>query len=622
LYETDKGHRFNPNKVLLDPYAKAIGRAPLWHSSLFGYRLGDTAMERSFDDQDSAPYAALGRVESNHYDWKDDRPPAVPWSETIIYETHVRGISIQHPDVPDEIRGTYAGLASKPIIEHLTRLGITTVQLLPVHAKFSEHRLVQADLVNYWGYNTLSYFAPEPSYAASDDAVSEFKTMVRTLHAAGFEVVIDVVYNHTAEGNNLGPTLSFRGIDNLAYYKEQPDAPGVLVDYTGTGNTLDVDEAAVLHLIMDSLRYWVEEMHVDGFRFDLAVALAREPYEINMLSKFFQVVQQDPVLSRVKLIAEPWDIGPGGYQVGSFPWQWTEWNGKYRDGVRQFWSGDTGLVPEMATRVAGSSDLYAKARRKPSASINFITAHDGFTLEDLVSYTKKRNEANLEHNRDGDNHNHSTNCGIEGPTLSIDILAKRETLKRSYFATLMLSQGVPMMLGGDELSRTQHGNNNAYCQDNPVSWYDWELDERKIAFLEFARRAVEFRRLHPSFRRHRFLNGNHGDNVPDVHWWHPEGRELTHDDWHSDELSAFGMLLSGAKISNIGRPGEVVIDKTYLILFNPSGTEAGFRPPGEPAGSPEMWTVVLASDGIPLNTRYAFDETIGVPSGSLLVLEV
>ncbi len=620
-YEPENGHRFNANKVLLDPYARAIGRTPVWHESVFGYQTEHEEKDASYSELDSAPYAPLGLVVDSAFDWKEDRHPKIPWSETIIYETHVKGISLRHPDVAESVRGTYAGLASDPILQHLKSLGITTVQLLPVHAKITEHHLARSGLVNYWGYNTLNFFAPEPTYASGRDAVSEFKTMVRTLHREGLEVVIDVVYNHTAEGNSFGPTLCFRGIDNLSYYKELPESPGTLVDYTGTGNTLDVDNPAVLHLIMDSLRYWVEEMHVDGFRFDLAVALAREPFEINMLSKFFQVVQQDPVLSRVKLIAEPWDIGPGGYQVGSFPWQWTEWNGKYRDGVRQFWRGDRGLSAEMATRIAGSSDLYRDSDRRVTASINFITSHDGFTLEDLVSYERKHNLANLEDNRDGHEPTYSSNSGLEGPTDRSSILNRREVRKRSLFATLLLSQGVPMMLGGDEIGRSQRGNNNAYCQDNAISWYDWNLDERQEAFLAFARSVIAFRRSRASFRRHRFLNGKNGNEAADVVWWHRDGRQITDEDWQSKTLHSFGMLLSGATIKDVGRSGKLTIDETYLLLFNAGEKDSEFAAPVEEAGSPESWIVVLASDGITIGSRYEAREIIGVPAGSLLVLE-
>ena len=488
-FEPEKGHRFNANKVLLDPYAKAIGRPLDWHKSLFGYEVGHADEDLSFSAEDSAAYAPLGAVIEEGFAWGDDRLLNIPWQDTIIYETHVKGISKLHPEVPEPLRGTYLGLCSEPMLDHFRELGVTTIQLLPVHAKVNDWHLVKKGLSQYWGYNTLAYFAPEPSYSSngSISAVRDFKMMVRSLHAAGFEVIVDVVYNHTGEGNRLGPTLSFRGIDNLSYYKANPDNPRYLMDYTGTGNTLHAGNPHVLQLIMDSLRYWVLEMHVDGFRFDLAAALARDLYEINMLSSFFQVIQQDPVLSQVKLIAEPWDVGPGGYQVGSFPWQWAEWNGRYRDAVRRFWRGDDGMKGEFATRFSGSSDLYELSGRRPFASINFLTAHDGFTIEDLVSYNEKHNAANQEGNRDGSNANYSTNCGVEGPTQDPVILGKREALKRSLITSLLLSQGVPMLLGGDELSRGRRGNNNPYCQDNEINWFNWDLSDRKQAFLEFVR---------------------------------------------------------------------------------------------------------------------------------------
>ncbi len=594
-YAPEDGHRFNPNKVLLDPYARAIGRRLQWHDSLFGYEIGHKDADLSFDARDSAPYAPLGAVVEERFEWGDDRSPNIPWEETIIYETHVKGISRLHPDVPENLRGTYLGLISEPILDHLKQLGVTTIQLLPVHAKVQDRHLVQNGLHNYWGYNTLAYFAPEPEYATGDpaNAVREFKMMVRALHAAGFEVIIDVVYNHTAEGNHMGPTLSFRGIDNLSYYKEHPDTPRYLMDYTGTGNTLDAGNPYVLQLIMDSLRYWVTEMRVDGFRFDLAATLARELYEIDMLSAFFKVIQQDPVLSKVKLIAEPWDVGPGGYQVGSFPWQWAEWNGRYRDAVRRFWIGDRGLIGEFATRFTGSSDLYETSGRRPSASINFITAHDGFTLEDLVSYLRKHNLANREHNRDGHEPNYSINCGHEGPTEDVQVLQCREQRKRSLMATLLLSQGVPMILGGDELSRTQGGNNNAYCQDNEVNWYDWDLDKRKRRFLGFVRDAVAFRKKHPTFRRRHFLTGRAGGDVQakDALWWHPDGREMSAADWTRSDIPAFGLLLRGDRFGGADRQGRPLTDDTFLLLFNIGDLPIGFKLPQAEAAHPTHWDV-------------------------------
>lgn len=591
-YRPEEGLRFNPNKVLLDPYAKGIGRSLRWDDALFGYEIGHPDEDLSFDARDSAPFAPLGAVVEDRFEWGNDRSPDVPWENTIIYETHVKGISQLHPDVPEELRGTYLGLASDPIIDHLQRLGVTTVQLLPVHAKLQDRRLVDMGLANYWGYNTLNFFAPEPEYSTEGAAtgVREFKMMVRALHEAGLEVIIDVVYNHTAEGNRLGPTLSWRGIDNLGYYKENPDDLRYLMDYTGTGNTLDAGNPYVLQLITDSLRYWVTEMHVDGFRFDLAAALARELFDVDMLASFFQVIQQDPVLSRVKLIAEPWDVGPGGYMVGSFPWQWAEWNGRFRDATRQFWRGDQGQKGDFATRVAGSSDLYERSGRRPFASINFVTAHDGFTLEDLVSYEEKHNWDNGEENRDGHEPNYSVNCGVEGASDDPDVLACRERLKRALMSTLLLSQGVPMILGGDELSKTQQGNNNTYCQDNELNWYNWDLDEREQAFLEFVREAIAFRRQHASFRRRHFLTGEPDEHgVKDVLWWHPEGRPMARKDWDATGLRAFGMLLRGDQIPGVNARGESRHDDTLLLLFNKSGETVEVTLPDSEAGEPTGW---------------------------------
>ncbi|MBX9696346.1 MAG: glycogen debranching protein GlgX, partial [Cyanobacteria bacterium] len=465
-YEPTKGHRFNPNKLVIDPYAKLMARVVSWDASLYGYTLGNKKEDLSFDKVDSAPYAPLCAVVDDSFNWGNDTPPSIPWHKTVIYEAHPKGLTVLHPDIPEEIRGTYSAVASDPIIRHLKSLGITAIELMPIHHRADDHHLIVNGLTNYWGYNTLAYFAPDLRYARHDgvaNAVQEFKMMVRSLHAAGIEVILDVVYNHTAEGNHLGPTLSFRGIDNRCYYRTSKDNPRYYVDYTGCGNTLNMMHPHVLQLLMDSLRYWVQEMHVDGFRFDLASALARELYDVDKLSAFFDVIQQDPVISRVKLIAEPWDLGEGGYQVGNFPVLWTEWNGKFRDTIRQFWRGDSGMTGNMATRLTGSSDLYEHSGRSPHASINFVTCHDGFTLKDLVSYDRKHNFANLENNRDGEDHNNSWNCGIEGRTTKPGILRVRQRQRKNIMATLMLSLGVPMISGGDELGRTQDGNNNAYC---------------------------------------------------------------------------------------------------------------------------------------------------------------
>ncbi len=505
-YRPNEGHRFNRHKLLLDPYAKQIVGALRWSDAQFGYTLGNKREDLSYDRRDSARGMPKCKVVDPAFTWGDDRRPDVPWHEMVIYELHVHGYTMQHLDIPPPLRGTYAALATAPVIDYLKRLGVTTLELMPVHAFVDDRRLVERGLRNYWGYNTIGFFAPDARYSASGK-LAEFKTMVKTLHSAGFEVILDVVYNHTAEGNQLGPTLAFRGIDNSSYYRLQPEDARFYTDYTGTGNTLNMKHPRVLQLLMDSLRYWVTEMHVDGFRFDLASALARELHEVDRLGAFFDILRQDPVLTRVKLIAEPWDLGEGGYQVGNFPPGWAEWNDKYRDTMRAYWKGDGGLIGEFSRRLTGSSDLYGRSGRLPHASINFITAHDGFTLDDLVSYNDKHNEANLEDNRDGNNHNLSWNCGIEGPTEDPAIKALRARQKRNMLATLLLSQGVPMLLAGDEIGRTQNGNNNAYCQDNPLSWLDWNLDDDRRKLLDFVRRLVQIRRTHPVFRRRYFFQG-------------------------------------------------------------------------------------------------------------------
>jgi isoamylase len=566
------GHRFNPNKVLMDPYAKDITRDVQWDDSLFGYKIGDEAADLSFDDRDSAAFCPLTRVIDTAFTWGDDRPPRTPWHKTMIYELHVKGLTKRHPEVPEKLRGTYAGVATEPIIRHLLDLGVTAVELMPVHYFLKDRHLVEKGLTNYWGYNTLGFFAPEPGFVADQNdlsAVQQFKMMVRSLHAAGIEVILDVVYNHTAEGNQMGPSLSMRGIDNASYYRLAPD-PRYYMDFTGCGNTLNMQHPRVLQLIMDSLRYWVLEMHVDGFRFDLASTLARELFEVNRLGAFFDIIHQDPVLSQVKLIAEPWDVGPGGYQVGNFPVLWTEWNGKYRDSVRRFWKGDGGTMSEFATRLAGSSDLYQFSGRAPYASINFITCHDGFSLQDLVSYNDKHNEANLEGNRDGADDNNSWNCGVEGPTDNNEINTIRERQKRNFIATLFFSQGVPMMLAGDELSHTQHGSNNTYCQDSDITWLNWELDEKKQEFLQFVQHVSRIWHEQPVFQRRRFFIGRkiRGQEIKDISWISPTGEEMSDEDWNAGFSKCVGVRLAGDMIGELDERGELIVGETMLMLLN------------------------------------------------------
>jgi glycogen operon protein len=568
-YRPREGHRFNPHKLLLDPYARNIVGALRWHDALFGYRIGHDERDLSFDRRDSAPYMPRCKVVDTAFSWGDDRPPRVPWHQTVIYELHVRGFTMRHPEVPPALRGTYAGLACAPVIEYLRRLGVTTVELMPVHAFVDDRHLLERGLRNYWGYNSIGYFAPERRYSASGK-VGEFKTMVRTLHAAGIEVLLDVVYNHTAEGNEFGPTLCFRGIDNAAYYRLAPGEPRHYQDFTGCGNTLNLQHPRVLQLLMDSLRYWVTEMHVDGFRFDLASSLARELHEVDKLSAFFDVLRQDPVLSRVKLVAEPWDLGSGGYQVGNFPVGWAEWNDRYRDTMRSYWKGEGGLIGEFAQRLTGSSDLYNRSGRRPYASINFVAAHDGFTLADLVSYNEKHNEANGEDNRDGHDHNLSWNCGVEGPSDDEAVRTLRARQQRNFIATLLLSQGVPMLLAGDEIGRTQQGNNNAYAQDNETSWVDWTLDDAKRALLEFSCRLVALRAVHPAFHRRDFFQGRplYGSQVHDIVWLQPDGSEMTEASWSHSHARALAVFLAGEGLNEIDGQGRRQIDDDFLLLFN------------------------------------------------------
>jgi isoamylase len=595
-YDPQRGHRFNPTKLVLDPYAKAIGRGIRWHEAMYGFRMGDSAADLSKDERDSAAYAPLAAVVDPSFTWGDDRPPRTPWHETVIYEVHVRGFTKLHAQVPEELRGTYLGLVSEPALDHLKSLGVTAVELLPVHHHVDEWHLVKRKLTNYWGYNTLTYFAPDLRYSSSRsplESVREFKMMVRALHAAGLEVILDVVYNHTGEGNQFGPTLSLRGIDNVSYYRLSPQDLRLYEDFTGCGNTLNMRSPRVLQLIMDSLRYWVLEMHVDGFRFDLASALARELYTVDKLGAFFDIIHQDPVLSQVKLIAEPWDLGEGGYQVGNFPVGWTEWNGRYRDSVRRFWRGDGGQVSEFATRLAGSSDLYEQSGRRPYASINFVTAHDGFSLQDLVSYDQKHNEANGENNLDGENNNMSFNFGVEGPTADPAIAAAREKQKRNFMATLFLSQGVPMLLAGDELSATRRGNNNPYSQDNDLNWLSWELTPDKERFLRFARDLIAFRTRHPVLRRRRFFQGRQirGAGVKDLSWFDPAGHEMTDEAWLSPQARCLGVRLAGDAIEETDERGDRIVDDTLLILLNAHDTDVPFTLP--PAAPDARWVTVL-----------------------------
>jgi glycogen operon protein len=565
-WDPAKGHRCNPNKLLLDPYAKAIEGAVDWHPSCFPYNPGDP---NSRNDEDSAPHVPTAVVESPYFDWGSDRPPDVPLHESVIYEMHVKGFTATHPDIPELLRGTYAGLSHPAAIEHLLSLGITTVELQPVHQFIHDSHLVERGLRNYWGYNSIGYFAPHNEYSSAGgdgSQVPEFKGMVRSLHEAGIEVILDVVYNHTAEGNHLGPILSFKGIDNNAYYRLVPDDRAFYYDTTGTGNSLNMAHPHALQLIMDSLRYWVLEMHVDGFRFDLAATLARQFHEVDKLSAFFDLVQQDPVVGQVKLIAEPWDVGEGGYQVGNFPPLWSEWNGQYRDTIRDFWRGEPAVLGEVASRMTGSSDLYQADSRRPSASVNFVTAHDGFTLRDLVSYNEKRNEGNGEGNRDGESHNRSWNCGVEGPTDDPVVLALRARQQRNLLATLLLSQGVPMLLSGDEVGRTQQGNNNAYCQDNEISWFDWSsLDED---LLEYTKALIALRDAHPVFQRRRWFQGRPLRGTPDIAWLKSDGTEMTEDDWTSGHAAGIGMFLNGDGIQARDQRGQRVVDDSFLLLLN------------------------------------------------------
>ena len=580
-----EGHRFNPAKLLIDPYAKAISGTIKWSDALSGYPVRDPSPDRDLlaDSRNSAAGMPKSIVVESAFTWGDDKPPRTPWNRTVIYECHVRGMTMLHPDVPEELRGTYLGLATDPIIDHLKSLGVTTVELLPVHHFVTERRLVEDGLSNYWGYSTIGFFAPDVRYATGGQGqqVTEFKSMVKRFHRAGLEVILDVVYNHTAEGNHLGPTLSFRGIDNAAYYRLDPENPRFYTDYTGCGNTLDIRHSRGLQLVMDSLRYWMTEMHVDGFRFDLAPVLARGEVAVNPFAEFFHVVRQDPIVSRAKLIAEPWDLGPGGYQVGQFPIGWGEWNAKYRDTLRQFWRGDSGQVGDLASRLAGSSDLYQPSQRSPLSSVNFVTCHDGFTLHDLVSYESKHNEANGEDNRDGNDNNLSRNWGAEGPTETPHIVKIRERIKRNFLASLAFSQGVPMLSHGDEIGRTQSGNNNAYCQDGPLTWVDWDLEPLQKQLLAFAREVFAIRAANPVLRRRNFfLHEARGPGkVKDLTWLSADGTEMTPEDWNKGSNHLLGMLIRGEATDEIDEQGRRLLGEAILLLVNGGGRAHAFELP-------------------------------------------
>ncbi len=616
-YDPEAGHRFNSSKLLIDPYAKALSKGVDWNAPVFGYTPGNPDEDLAVNTEDDAHAVPKGVVTSGTFDWENDRPPMRPLHNTVIYEAHVKGLTARAPSVPEEIRGTYAGLAYPTVIDYLKVLGITAVELMPVHAFLDDKILIDKGLKNYWGYNSINFFAPEARYSSSGDRgeqIGEFKGMVKALHRAGIEVILDVVYNHTAEGNQLGPTLSFRGIDNATYYRLIPEQPRYYMDYTGTGNTLNVRHPQVLKLIMDSLRYWITEMHVDGFRFDLAAALARELHQVDRLSSFFDVINQDPLISQVKLIAEPWDVGDGGYQVGRFPSLWAEWNGKYRDTVRRYWKGDDGQLAEFCYRLTGSSDLYQRDSRHPTASVNFITAHDGFTLRDLVSFNEKHNEANGEENRDGTNDNHSWNHGAEGDTDDAGIVNLRDRQVCNFLATLMLSQGVPMLCGGDELGRTQRGNNNAYAQDNEISWFDWNLNDRQRALMDFTRRLIRLREAHPNLHRRRFFQDRridpdapdrqvNGDSEQDILWLRPDGQEMTQDEWHAGWVRSFGMWLNGRTLDEVNGIGEPIYDDSFLLLFNPHHEPVRFVLPRPKPGT--SWEICFDTRTLTPPTRRA-----------------
>jgi isoamylase len=615
-YDPDAGHRFNPNKLLIDPYAKAVSGPIDWSDDLFGYTVGDPAEDLSFDTRDSASALPKSVVVDQSFTWQDDRPPRTPWNRTVIYETHVRGMTMQHPGVPAHLRGTFLGLASDPVVDHLLNLGVTAVEMMPIHHFVADRNLVTKNLTNYWGYNSIAFFAPHVGYAtgALGEQVGEFKSMVRTLHRAGIEVILDVVYNHTAEGNQLGPTLSLKGIDNNVYYRLSPEDQRYYLDYTGTGNSLNVLHPRAMGLVTDSLRYWVTDMHVDGFRFDLAPVLSRGD-DTGQSSAFFEIVRQDPVLSTVKLIAEPWDASPEGYQLGHFPQGWSEWNGAYRDSVRRFWRGDPGMVPELASRLTGSSDIYAPSGRRTYASINFVTCHDGFTLTDLVTYDHKRNQANGEDNHDGTDQNYSRNWGAEGESESARIQRTRDRMKRNFLATLFFSQGVPMLLGGDEIGRTQRGNNNAYCQDNDLSWFNWDVGDTGDDLCNFVRDLIKVKQDNPILRRRAFFTGepHPGMQTKDVTWIRPDGSEMTEQDWEDAELHTIGMLLLGMATDEVDIRGRSYAGDSLFLMLNAGTRSRSYTLPRmELAGQweevlntaqPGPWSRIVRTDAVSLNAH-------------------
>ncbi len=623
LFDPKNGFRYNPNKLLIDPYAKAIAGTINWHDALFGYEIAHEDEDLSFGTLDSAPFIPKSVVIDNQFDWEGVPLPKIAYHRSIIYEAHVKGFTKLHPEIPENIRGTYAAIGHPATIRYLHELGITAIELMPVHHFVSDHHLQQKGLYNYWGYNSIGFFAPDAHYASSGvtgQQVNEFKTMVKELHRAGIEVILDVVYNHTAEGNHMGPTLSFKGFDNTSYYRLVEDNKRFYNDYTGTGNTLNANLPNVLRLMMDSLRYWIIEMQVDGFRFDLAATLARELHEVNRLSAFFDIIHQDPVISQVKLIAEPWDIGEGGYQVGKFPPGWAEWNGKYRDCVRDFWRGAESMLGEFALRFTGSPDLYESDYRRPTASINFITAHDGFTLHDLVSYNEKHNEANGENNQDGENHNRSWNCGEEGETSNPEVLALRNKQKRNLLTTLFLSQGVPMLLAGDECGRTQQGNNNAYCQDNEVSWMHWDKMDPEL--LNFTRKLIQLKREHPVFCRRRWFQGQpiKGTGVEDIAWFLPDGTEMSEEHWTNDFAKSLGIYLNGLGIRSVDPQGQRVTDDSFFLLFNAHHEPLKFTLPEAKYG--KQWTKIIDTNNTCTDEtkQYSFESDLEVGGRSVIIL--